>query len=162
MLIRRSMNSYILSPRSVTRTPIGMFSRSLKFEIAFFDLVDTAFWPVIVLISSSAASISFLSVTATPIPLLMQIFSIFGTCMIDVYSNFCLSAGTISFEYLSFNLGVAIRYKISGFLRISLQFTFLVHLAACAGKFTRAIDELQVTDVDRCLSLVDSAFRLAC
>ena len=40
---RRSRNSNIRSPRSVTRTPIGMFSRSLKLEIAFFDFVATAF-----------------------------------------------------------------------------------------------------------------------
>src|SRR5262245_33358203 len=108
MFINLSRNSYILSPRRVTLTPIGMFSLNLKLEIAFFDLVDTAFWPLMLVISSKATSINFLSDTATPIPLLMQIFSILGTCIIDLYENFCLKAGTISARYLSFNLGVAI------------------------------------------------------
>ena len=34
---QRSKNSYMRSPRSVTMQPIGMFSRSLKLAMAFFD-----------------------------------------------------------------------------------------------------------------------------
>ena len=36
------------SPRSVTAAPTGMFSRILKFAMAFFAFVTTGFWPVIV------------------------------------------------------------------------------------------------------------------
>ena len=38
-----SKNSYIFTPRSVTLAPIGMFLRSLKFEMSFLDMVATAF-----------------------------------------------------------------------------------------------------------------------
>ena len=40
-LIRRSRNSYMLRPRSVTFTPIGSPARSLKFEMAIFERVTT-------------------------------------------------------------------------------------------------------------------------
>src|SRR6478752_6177707 len=127
MFINLSRNSYMLSPRRVTRTPIGTFALNLKLEMSFFDFVDTAFCPVIEVISSRATSISFLSDTAMPIPLLIQIFSILGTCMIDLYWNLVFRAGIISFLYFSFNLGVAIILSILLF-SLNIAVTFLCHL----------------------------------
>ena len=63
-LIRRSRNSYILSLRSVTFTPIGVPFRSLKFEMSLRDIVAIAFCPVMVDISVIAFSTIFLSATA--------------------------------------------------------------------------------------------------
>ena len=56
MLIRRSRNSYIFSPRSVTIVPMGTPSRSLNAAIDFLALVITGFCPVIVASSSTALS----------------------------------------------------------------------------------------------------------
>ncbi|MNL43801.1 hypothetical protein D3C87_1663310 [compost metagenome] len=107
MEVKRSRNSYILSPRSVTFAPIGMFSRNLKLETAFLEIVAIAFCPVIRLNSSTPVSTSFLSATAAPIPLLITIFVKRGTCMLDLYWNFPFNCETISLTYFSFNLGVA-------------------------------------------------------
>src|SRR3989454_907309 len=47
MLMKRSRNSYIRAPRSVTAQPIACPSRRLKFAIAFLARVTTGRWPVI-------------------------------------------------------------------------------------------------------------------
>ena len=47
MVTRRSRNSYMRSPRSVTLAPIGMFSRTLKPAIDLRAWVMTGFWPAI-------------------------------------------------------------------------------------------------------------------
>src|SRR3989441_805546 len=46
MLMKRSRNSYIRAPRSVTAQPIACPSRRLKFAIAFLARVTTGRWPV--------------------------------------------------------------------------------------------------------------------
>ena len=56
MLIRRSRNSYMRAPRSVTLQPIARPSRSLKEAIDFFDLQSSGFCPVILVRSATAAS----------------------------------------------------------------------------------------------------------
>ena len=48
---RRSRNSYIFSPRSVTLHPIAIPSRILKLAIAFFAFVVTTFCPVMISMS---------------------------------------------------------------------------------------------------------------
>src|SRR5689334_20912759 len=103
--MRRSRNSYILSPRRVTRTPMATPLRSLKFEISLVEYVGTAFCPVMVDISFTADSIIFLSDTASPIPWLMHIFFSLGTCMDEVYWNCFCSAGITSVLYLPFKRG---------------------------------------------------------
>ena len=45
--MRRSQNSHMRSPRSVTFAPMTMPSRSLKFEMDFFARQSMGFWPVI-------------------------------------------------------------------------------------------------------------------
>src|SRR5882762_8685040 len=59
MLTRRSRNSYMRSPRSVTLQPIAWPSRTLNVATDFFAFVTAGFWPVIFAISAVAASMSF-------------------------------------------------------------------------------------------------------
>ena len=77
----RSMNSHIRSPRSVTWQPIGMPSRSLNCAIDLRARVTEGFWPVIVVRSRTAPSISLESRAASPTPMLTTILVRLGTCM---------------------------------------------------------------------------------
>ena len=92
----RSRNSYIRAPRSVTRAPTGIPSRSLKLAIDLRARRTCARWPAIVVSSSIAASMAFASVFASPTPMLSVIFVIRGTCMIESSSSSSLRAGRIS------------------------------------------------------------------
>ena len=67
--------------RSVTLQPIGWPSRSLKVAIDLRALVITAFWPAISARSPAAVSTFLRSLTPSPMPMLITIFSITGTCM---------------------------------------------------------------------------------
>ena len=96
MLTRRSRNSYIPSPRSVTRHPIGIPARSLKVAIDFFAFVMTARCPAILVSSSAAASTSLTFDIASPIPMFRTTFSIFGTAMGFSIPNSLVRTGTIS------------------------------------------------------------------
>ena len=58
-----------------------MPSRSLNAAIDFFAFVITGFWPAIAVSSSTAPSISLEFCVASPMPMLIEIFSIFGTAM---------------------------------------------------------------------------------
>ena len=71
------------APRSVTLAPIASPARILKDAIALRDLVISGFCPVILVRSATAASITFLSATASPTPMLIVILAMRGTC-IDV------------------------------------------------------------------------------
>src|SRR5216117_1798122 len=73
--MRRSKNSYILAPRSVTFAPIGTPSRSLKFAMDLFARVISGFWPVIAWRSATAKSITFALSRASPTPMLITILS---------------------------------------------------------------------------------------
>ncbi len=66
--------------RSVTLHPIAWPSRTLNVAIDFLALVITAFCPAIRPRSLAAASTFLRSLTPSPIPILMTIFSITGTC----------------------------------------------------------------------------------
>ena len=81
MEMKRSKNSYMRAPRSVTMTPIGMPSRNLKAEMDFFERRTAGFWPVIFARPPLAASMTFLSATASPTPMLIVILVMRGTCM---------------------------------------------------------------------------------
>ena len=81
------------SPRSVTMQPIGMFSRSLKFAIAFLDLVTTGFWPVIAVSSATAESIILAFWIASPRPMLSTIFSSRGTWFTFVVAHLLHQSG---------------------------------------------------------------------
>ena len=61
--------------------PIGMPSRSLNAAIDFFALVITGFCPAICASSFTAPSMSFAFCVASPKPMLIEIFSIFGTAI---------------------------------------------------------------------------------
>ena len=69
------------APRSVTFTPIGMPSRSLKLAIDLRARRMLGFWPAIVASCSSAASSRRASCLASPTPMFSVIFWIRGTCM---------------------------------------------------------------------------------
>ncbi len=114
MLISRSKNSYIRSPRRVTETPIGIPSRSLKEEIAFFARRITGFWPVILPISSAAASSTLIFRMASPTPILITIFVSRGTAIRFLYPSPCKRRGRISLRYFSFNRGVGPFDEASG------------------------------------------------
>ncbi len=77
----RSRKSYIRSPRSVTLTPIGMPSRSLKLATDLRALMISGFWPAISISSSCADLIFFESATASPTPMFSTILSSRGICM---------------------------------------------------------------------------------
>jgi hypothetical protein len=68
--------------RDRMQTSIGIAFLSLKFEMSFLDIVDTALCPLIVDNSSNEISISFLSFTAPFTPRFKQIFSKRGACII--------------------------------------------------------------------------------
>ena len=78
-LTRRSKNSYMRLPRSVTMTPIGMPSRRRKFAIDFLARVMTGFWPVIVAMSAEAESSARAFSRASPRPMFSMIFCRRGT-----------------------------------------------------------------------------------
>ena len=78
-MIRRSRNSYMRLPRKVTLQPSGMPSRTLNCAIDFFALVITGFWPAMACSSATAPWILRVSAVVSPTPILITIFSSFGT-----------------------------------------------------------------------------------
>ena len=84
------------APRSVTRAPTGMPSRSLKLAIDLRAWRTWARWPAIVDSSSIAASSAFASVFASPTPMLSVIFVTFGTRITESSPSSSWSAGLIS------------------------------------------------------------------
>ena len=87
----RSRNSHIRSPRSVTRAPIGIPSRSLKPAIDLRARRTCARWPAIVVSSSIALSSAFASTLASPTPMFSVIFVIRGTRMSELKPSSSLS-----------------------------------------------------------------------
>ena len=84
------------APRSVTFAPTAMPSRSLKLAIDFRALRTWARWPAIVVSSSIADSSAFASVFASPTPMFSVIFSIRGTCIIELRPSSAWSCGRSS------------------------------------------------------------------
>ena len=78
---RRSMNSYMRSPRRVTVAAIGMPVRRRKAAIDFLARRMAARWPVILPSSSAAASSSLMFWLASPNPMFTTTFESFGTAM---------------------------------------------------------------------------------
>src|SRR5580692_6732386 len=97
------MNSYILSPRSVTAQPIGMPLRILKFAMDFFARVMIGFWPLIWPSSTAAVSSSLAFWLASPRPMLSVTFCSLGTAMTLSQPKRFMSAGTVSLLYFSCN-----------------------------------------------------------
>ena len=69
--------------RSVTLTPTGMPSRSLKLAIDLRARRTLGVWPAIVASCSFAASSMFESCLASPTPMLSVIFSTRGTSITE-------------------------------------------------------------------------------
>ena len=80
------------APRSVTRAPTGMPSRSLKLAIDLRARRTCARWPAIVVSSSIALSSCFASVFASPTPMLSVIFWSRGTCIDRAQAELLLQA----------------------------------------------------------------------
>ena len=92
----RSRNSYIRAPRSVTRAPTGIPSRSLKLAMDFVARRTCARWPAMIVSSSIAASSAFASVFASPTPMFSVTFVTRGTSIgVETPSSSC-SCGRIS------------------------------------------------------------------
>ena len=87
------------APRSVTRAPTGMPSRSLKLAIDFVARRTCARWPAMIVSSSIAASSAFASVFASPTPMFSVTFVTRGTCMTDETPSSSWSCGRISLSY---------------------------------------------------------------
>ena len=96
VLKRRPDGSTYAGTRSVTFAPIGMPSRSLNCAIDLVARRTSGFWPVIVVKSRTAPSISLASRAASPTPMLTTILVRPGTCMTLPISNSLRSAGRIS------------------------------------------------------------------
>ena len=71
------------APRSVTRAPIGIPSRSLKAAIDLRARRICARWPAISVSCSAALSSAFAFVFASPTPMFSVIFATRGTSMSD-------------------------------------------------------------------------------
>ena len=84
------------APRSVTRAPTAIPSRSLKLAIDLRALRTCARWPAMIVSSSIAASSAFASVFASPTPMFSVIFAISGTCMIELRPSSSCSCGRSS------------------------------------------------------------------
>src|SRR2546428_4552056 len=191
MLISRSRNSYIFSPRSVTIVPMGTPARSLKLAIDFFALVTTGFWPAIVASSSTALSSTFMLAIASPMPMFTTIFSTFGTAMTFLIPNSSWIFLRTSFWYLSFSLAAIFSSVLcaqcpvpsaqclvphwapsTGNWALVLHFRFAL-LAEPLRAFIRAMrsgsrrfvatraDHLEIGEPDRRLALQDSAFNVS-
>src|SRR5712692_8406401 len=103
--MRRSRNSYIRAPRSVTLAPMGTPSRSLKFAIDFFAFVTTGLWPEIACRSAVAKSSTFAFSRPSPTPMLMTTFSRRGTWYGFVYPRSFMTAWTTVLWNISLSRG---------------------------------------------------------
>src|SRR6266852_3142725 len=103
--MRRSRNSYIRAPRSVTFAPIGTPSRSLKFAIDFFAFVTTGRWPAIACRSAVAKSRILAFSRPSPTPMLMTTFSSRGTWYGLAYPRSFMTAWTTVLWNISFIRG---------------------------------------------------------
>ena len=79
--VSRSRNSHMRARRSVTATPTGMPSRTLKEATDFFARRTLGRWPAIVASCSVAASSICVFCLASPTPMLRVIFSSVGTAI---------------------------------------------------------------------------------
>ncbi len=61
--------------------PTGYPARTLKLAIDLRVFVTTGFWPAIRVMSATAWSSTFLSLTASPTPMFRVIFLMRGTCI---------------------------------------------------------------------------------
>src|SRR5271167_3395775 len=111
--MRRSRNSYIVSPRRVTIAPMGMPSRTLKAAIDFFARVVTGFWPAMAARSATSGSMILTFWVASPRPMLTTIFSSLGIAMALVMLSSLLNDGLISFSYFSFKRAAIVFFAFS-------------------------------------------------
>src|SRR5215210_1074038 len=108
MEMKRSRNSHMRSPRSVTLAPTGMPSLILNPAIDLRARLSWAFWPVILARSSIAPSRARLFTTASPTPMLTTIFSKPGMRMGFSMPNLSRRLGATSPLYLSLILAIDI------------------------------------------------------
>src|SRR6266705_2947753 len=108
MEMRRSRNSYMVSPRRVTMAPMGMPSRTLKAAMDFLALVVTGFWPAMAARSATSGSMILTFWVASPRPMLMTIFSSLGIAMALVMLSSLPSACLISVSYFCLSLAAMI------------------------------------------------------
>ena len=114
-----------------------LIGTQLEVRNIFLELVDTHFWPVMRVISSSATSIIFLSCVALPTPWFTDIFNSFGICMELLYLNLsCSDFATSSLYFFSDDKILRFHYLIiSPDFWISTDLPFSV-LTSCANAFS--------------------------
>src|SRR5262249_32434 len=157
MLTKRSRNSYILSPRSVTVAPTFIPSRSLKAAIDFFALVTIGLCPEIVIKSLTAESMILAFWIASPKPMLMTIFSSFGTLIGFLWPNSLASAGAISFVYFSLSLAAITLFNHGAGLLRDADLAFVLQNLIADADRTPALHKHHVRHVNRSLALDDAA-----
>src|SRR5262249_32366305 len=154
---RRSRNSYMRWPRSVTMQPTGKSLRTLKVAIDFFALVTTGFCPAILVRSATALSRIFLSWVVSPTPMLSVIFLIRGTCIVVLYPNFFISSGTTSLRSYSCSRAISgIHHFAVGLEHADLAPVLHQLEADAVGLLRLRVEQRDVGDVDRHV-LVDDA-----
>src|SRR5690606_4034767 len=156
MFTSRSRNSYMRVLRSVTLTPSGMFSRTLKPAIDLRACVITGFWPAMRSRSAAAARTFLESATASPTPMFSTILSSFGVCMTFLYPNCSVSPLRISPSYWVRRRGM---YAVSAIDQFSgslsdARFDAVLDLEADARRprlvrLRLRIDKRDVAQVDR-------------
>ena len=98
---KRSMKSYMRSPRRVTMAATGWPARRRNVAIDFLARRIDGFWPVMALSSSMTLSRTLMFWVASPTPELMTIFSSLGTIITLANFSSFFRAGLISFLYFS-------------------------------------------------------------
>src|SRR5215218_9242196 len=153
MEIKRSRNSHMRSPRSVTLAPTGMPSRILNPAMDLRARLSWAFWPVILARSSIAPSRARLFTTASPTPMFTMIFSRLGIRMGFSIPNLDWRSGTTCSSYLSFILAIDISPCLPGDPELLPRVREAVaHLRRLARV---RVDEHQVGCVDGSLEVVE-------
>src|ERR1700722_1342808 len=121
MEMRRSRNSYMVSPRRVTMAPMGMPSRTLKAAMDFLALVVTGFWPAMAARSATRGSMILTFCVASPRPMLMTIFSSLGIAMALVMLSSLPSACLISVSYFCFSRAAMIALRFLHGCRVGFE-----------------------------------------
>src|SRR3989338_1189716 len=156
-LTRRSINSYIRKRRRVTLQPTGAFSFNLKFEIAILERRRLGLCPVIIASSAIAVSMIFISLIASPTPILTTIFSRRGTAIGLPIENLLCICGITSLRNLSNKRGVTLNDLSTCFTDTHLG-PVLQDRSAKTGRFVGfSVNQHKIGNVDRGFALDQTA-----
>src|SRR3954471_13484102 len=130
-----------------------MPSRSLKFATDFLARRMLGFWPAIVASCSCAASSIFESCFDSPTPMFSVILSRRGACMEDEWPKRSISAGRISFRYLSFTRAMSVELRAGTLGDPHAGALIGPGRAHACGLLVLRVQDRDVGDVDPALAL---------